>query len=300
MIARAFRTASLSVAALALASCAHAPEEPSRGSMRSAAPVLTLRLDRVPLAVRDFEKTTRHYQRNLGFHLEKIPDRAKGFDAHFKDGSSLRLVPDGDPGDEHSRQIRIRVSDWDLLMAKIKGSSLRYGESGRENDKRLEILAPAALERIAFVPEPVAAAATATDPHANTAGGLTEAWLAVDDLDEAERELRDLDLGPVEDAVLQPLRARAVHLVLDGGRLVFVQRGHLEPRALEHLGLDGSRLAGVSIGIRDLEGANRFLKRTGKVRHAIARYNGKSCLILAPKSAGGVFLELVKTPYRVF
>lgn len=295
---RTFFFASLSVTFLF--SCAHGPDSSTSGRLTDA-PRLTLQLYRVPIAVSSLSSTVRHYRNSLGFTLQASNDGTTGYDARFADGSSLQLVQSGRTSENSNGnapgalEVRIQANDWTLLLETLKRSGARFSESARNREKKIEFDAPSPLERIAFVHSP-AKPNVAAVPHKNSAQNLAEVWLVVESLAETETELRSLNLGRVEDAILQPLRAKSLKLILDHGVLIFVQRDHMELEALRHLGLGDSRITGVSVGIRNLEGTDRYLKRSGRARHAIARYNEKSCLIVAPQNAGGVFLEFVKIP----
>lgn len=250
----------------------------------------------------------RHYQDTLGFTLTGSSESPEGLEAKFEDGSSLHLIARGSGRESETGALEAHVAanSWELLLEHLQRSRIVYRESSRDQVRKIEFEASSPLSRIAFVEAKSATVsatvnATVGSPpeamgprHRNSARSLEEVWIVVDSLLDTEDEIRKLGLGRTEEAILQPLRAKSLRLIFDAGQVIFVQRDHLEPKALEHLAPDDSRITGVSIGIRDLEGTDRLLKRSRRSRHAIARYNEKSCLILPPQSANGIFLEFVK------
>jgi hypothetical protein len=130
--------------------------------------------------------------------------------------------------------------------------------------------------------------------HRNSAQGLEEAWIAVDDYYALEGDFASLGFPDTENALLQSFRATAKKIQFPSGSLHFVQREHLEDVDKQYLRADSNTLLGLSVRTTTIETTAQALKGKRKINYATTRYNGKSCLLFPPQTAFGSWLELAR------
>jgi len=266
-------------------------------ALRSAAAPLATGLDHVPVAVSDLDAAARTYRR-LGFTLKPgrvHEDGIRNLHAKFADGTELELITAATAVDDTTRAyvallasgegpayLGLYAPDAQALLARLSGLSPRYRRAGplvmRPEDDRLGFLF--------FGPRN----ASPTDRpeyfvHANGAGGLVGAWLALDDADAADVRALLVGVGATLDSerVCVPDCLRATVARLGDGYVVFL------PLARQRV--PGRPVVGVALAARDATVAARTLAAAGVGSRTIRRADGGHSTFVAPADSHGLWLE---------
>lgn len=241
------------------------------GALQACAPAPALRLDHVPVAVRDLDAAATMWQ-SLGFTLKPGRAHANGIrnlHAKFADGTEIELITAAEARDELSAHYVdfLRDGDGGAFLALHAGAGFRtppslpldhplgwifFGQLNRSPTDRPEH----------FV-------------HANGAQTLQAVWLAAPDHGELLELLERYDARPCDGGTRVPLAAS------DELRLLPPDTS-LPP---------GRRILGVSVTVADLDRAVEVLAAAG----VPAQARGESVLV-APLHASRVWLELREPP----
>lgn len=130
--------------------------------------------------------------------------------------------------------------------------------------------------------------------QANSAQGLNEAWVAVDDFYALEADFSALGFPDAESTVFQPFRSMAKSLKLASGTLHFVNRDNLNTLERQYLRADSNTILGLSIRMESIEATAKKIQARNKIKFATTRYNNKSCILIPPKYGAGSWFEMAR------
>ncbi len=189
--------------------------------------------------------------------------------------------------------VGIKVNDLATLKDILKQRQIPFSEVQWGNTQALFFPEFLRLKTFYFFQAPEPKIMT-METHPNSAEGLEEAWIAVDDFYALENDFAAFGFPESQPTLLQPFRATAKSIVFQSGSLHFVQREHLEENDKQFLRGDTNTVLGVSIKVSSIETTSKLLTGKHRVDHATTRYNQKSCILIPAKNSLGSWLELAR------
>lgn len=298
------RPLALALSAAALAACAAAvpPSTAAASDARAGceAPVATrLRLDHVPIAVRDLEAAKRTYGA-LGFSFKPgYPHPNTILNQHVKlaDGSALELITASEPrdslaayylaflaGGEGGAFLSLDAGAVDSISARIQ--PLEPGHRTRIGSYADLLSFPGAhplrylffitvRSRPADLPEHLS--------HANTAARLAAVWLTRADPAREARLLASLGARECPSALRLPAGQVAMEMRLERGSVYLIDVPGARPNRA---------IAGVTVEVADLAAARRALALPDSALERGRDARG-DFIRVPPRHAHGVWLELL-------
>ena len=233
-------------------------------------------LDHVPVAVADLDAAAARY-RALGFTLKPGQPHANGIrnqHAKFGDGTELELITAPEARDELTTSYRKHLANGDGPAFVAFFAPVRS-----ESSQRIESALP---HYIFFGPRN----ASPTDRpeyfrHANTAESLVSVWLAGSNLSAEGQLLERMGATFTQETRYVPRPAPVTVARFAEGEVLLLQtkRDHV----------DGRRVVGVSVRVRDLTFAERLrINGRGPI---IARGGPVASVFLPPEMTHGLWLE---------
>jgi catechol 2,3-dioxygenase-like lactoylglutathione lyase family enzyme len=298
-------------ATLALTSCAGpAPERDPRPAAEAvasapacAAPASArVRLDHVPIAVRELEAATAHYRDRLGFAIKPgrpHPNSILNSHQKFRDGTQLELITATEPRDGLAREYIAFLEGGDggaylafdagradsltaflrALEPEVEGASGEYGWVGFPDGHPLDYVffshgTPSPTD----LPEHFA--------HPNIAAGLYAVWLVPADPSAEVRLLEHLGAVTCPSSLRLPIGNVQRELRLQRGSVYLVPTpGTPRRRAI----------AGVTVRVTSIDSARAALHLPPGAAREGSDARG-AWLRVPPEHANGIWMELLEPP----
>lgn len=265
-------------------------------AITAAAPQPLVRIDHIPLAVRDLDRAAMDY-RHLGFTIKPgrfHADGIRNMHVKFSNGAGIELITAAAPGDALTRQYRV-------LLAQGEGPAFVgfYTPDLRALERRLAAAGIAyTLEHDLLVfPDPALAWAFVFGTpnlapndkpeyfrHPNTAGATLGIWIAVHDEAPMLRLFRALGAHIERKTVFAPDPVSAdIATVSESGKVIFL------PASRQIL--PGRRIVGIILQTKHLDALARKLRAAGVVPAATRQTRAYRSVFLGPRDTHGVWLE---------
>lgn len=293
---RIIRSIAIPLAMLLAASPARSQPQPVCGAATAA----RLRLDHVPIAVRDLDAAKRDYAA-LGFSFKPGRPHANSITnqhVRFADGSALELITAGEPRDDLARHylallargeggafLSLDGGPVDSISAAIRPLEPGHRTSVGSYYENLGFPGAHPLRYLFFIvvrsrppdlPEHLA--------HANTAARLSAVWLRRPELSRERRMLERLGARACPSTVRLPAGAVGAEIRLERGSLYLIDAP----------GAPADRpIAGLTVEVADLDAARRAVSLPDSALRRGRDARGE-WLRIPPGHARGVWLELLR------
>lgn len=259
-----------------------------------------VRIDHIPLAVRNLDRAAQTYQR-LGFTIKPGRFHADGIhNVHvkFANGAGIELITAGVPKDDLTRHYRALLAqgegpafvgfytpDLAALEQRLDRSGIRHSLDGN----LLLFSDPALAWAFVFdVPNLAPNDKPEYFRHPNTANATIGIWIA------GAEEPRMLMLFKTLGARIEPRRVYVPNAVIadvaslaDAGEVTFLP-------ATRQI-LPGRPIVGIVIQTRDLDALNRQIRSAGVIPASTRETKASRSTFIAPRDTHGVWLEFRET-----
>ena len=255
-----------------------------------------VRIDHVPLAVRNLARATHTYQR-LGFTIKPgrfHPDGIHNAHVKFANGAGIELITAEAPKDDLARHYRALLAQGEgpafvgfytpnltALEQRLDGSGIRYSRDGN-----LLLFSDPALAWAFIFDVPNLAPNDKPEyfRHPNTANATLGIWIASAD------EARMLKLFKTLGARVEPRRVYVPDVVIanvatvaDAGEIIFL------PAARQIL--PGRPIVGIVLQTKDLDALDRRIRSAGIMVASTRETKTYRSTFIAPRDTHGIWLE---------
>ncbi len=281
--------------------------------MAQGTPVTAARLDHVPIAVRDLGAATTSYTA-LGFtatpgrlHQNSI----RNVFLKLQDGTLLELITATEARDsvskwylevlEHREGGAFLAFATDSMTAVVDHLTSRdagFSDTGPSPSgfRTVALMEPEPLRRVFFIQylDHPADSGTAV-VHANTAVGLTAAWLVVRDIAATTRRLEALGWTAGDVVAMQPLNGLGRAFPMAQGTLVLVSPTDLKGITASYLEQQGESIMGVTIIVESIVRARQVVATGVGRRFPFTTVSGRGRSFLVPPGlARGMWIEFLE------
>lgn len=271
----------------------------SLGGSPSAAPQSLVRIDHIPLAVRDVDRAAKDYRR-LGFTIKPgrfHADGIRNMHVKFSNGAGIELITAAAQHDELTRHYVALLAEGEgpafvgFFTPDLRVLEKRLAEAGipytLEDDLLVFSDAALAWPFIFGVPNLAPNDEPEYFQHPNTANATLGIWIAAEDDAPMLRLFRALGAHIERRTVYVPDPVRAdVATVSESGQVVFL------PASRQIL--PGRPIVGIVLQTKDLDSLDRELHAAGVSPAATRNTMVYRSTFIAPRDTHGVWLEFLE------